>query len=95
MLVAWLAIHWMAPGTKSRAFVVGVWWLVLTITFEFVAGPYLFGDSWDELLVAYDMRLESPQSEDKKVEIQKRPAAATIFCVRTSLSDECRCGTVP
>lgn len=55
MAVAWLAIPWIAPGTRGRALAAGGWWLMLTLAFEFLAGHYLFGDSWQELLAAYNI----------------------------------------
>ena len=53
--VAWFTIPWIAPGTGSRALAAGGWWLVLTLAFEFLAGHYLFGDSWDKLLADYSI----------------------------------------
>lgn len=53
--VAWFTIPWIAPGTTSRALATGGWWLVLTLGFEFLAGHYLFGDSWDKLLADYNI----------------------------------------
>lgn len=53
--VAWLTIPWIAPGIWSRALAAGGWWLVLTLGFEFLAGHYLFGDSWDKLLADYNI----------------------------------------
>ena len=53
--VAWLAIPWIAPGTRSRALAIGGWWLILTLAFEFLAGHYLFGDPWQKLLADYSI----------------------------------------
>ncbi|HSB82017.1 MAG TPA: hypothetical protein VLM91_24820 [Candidatus Methylomirabilis sp.] len=53
--VAWFTIPWIAPGTMGRALATGGWWLVLTLGFEFLAGHYLFGDSWDKLLADYNI----------------------------------------
>lgn len=53
--VAWLAIPWIAPGTRSRALAIGGWWLMLTLAFEFLAGHYLFGDPWQKLLADYNI----------------------------------------
>ena len=30
-------------------------WLGLTVAFEFLGGHYLFGDSWERLLAAYNV----------------------------------------
>lgn len=53
--VAWFTIPWIAPATRSRALAAGGWWLGLTLAFEFLAGHYLFGDSWDKLLADYSI----------------------------------------
>lgn len=53
--VAWLTIRWIRPAKSRQAAAVGVGWVVLTIAFEFVAGHYLFGSSWEELLGAYNI----------------------------------------
>jgi len=53
--MAWLAIPWIAPGTRGCALTVGIWWVVLTLAFEFLAGHYLFGSSWQKLLADYNI----------------------------------------
>jgi hypothetical protein len=55
LLVAWLTIRWIAPRSRRDAWLVGLLWLALTLAFEFLAGHYLFGTSWRELLAAYDV----------------------------------------
>lgn len=55
VVVAWFAIPWIAPGTQGRALGIGGWWLVLTLAFEFLAGHYLFGDPWRQLLADYNI----------------------------------------
>jgi hypothetical protein len=52
---AWIAVPWIRPGTGREAWLVGVLWLVLTLAFEFLAGHYLFGNSWERLLAEYDV----------------------------------------
>jgi hypothetical protein len=54
-LTAWLTIRWMAPGTARRAWTVGVLWLSLTVAFELVAGHYVFGHPWSNLLADYNL----------------------------------------
>jgi hypothetical protein len=34
---------------------IGAVWLALTLAFEFLAGHYLFGSSWERLLADYDL----------------------------------------
>jgi hypothetical protein len=55
LLVAWLAILWIGARTDEEALRVGLLWLVLTVVFEFLAGHYLFGNSWEALLADYNL----------------------------------------
>jgi len=48
--VAWRAVPWIAPRTQGDAWRLGITWGVLTIGFEFMAGHYLFGTPWMQLL---------------------------------------------
>ncbi len=41
--------------TQRQALIMGVIWTVSTIAFEFIAGHYVFGHSWDALLADYDI----------------------------------------
>jgi len=41
--------------SDSEALLIGTIWLILTITFEFIAGHYAFGNSWDKLLADYNI----------------------------------------
>jgi hypothetical protein len=56
LLFAWLTIGWLAPGSPGDALRLGVWWVVLTLGFEFLAGHYVFGNPWRHLLADYDVR---------------------------------------
>lgn len=44
---------WLRLPSAGAALGVGLVWLVLTLTFEFGAGHYLFHKPWDALLVDY------------------------------------------
>ncbi len=37
----------------KESITIGVWWFILTLGFEFIAGHYLFKKSWEELLENY------------------------------------------
>jgi hypothetical protein len=50
-----LALPWVGPMTTGGAWGVGMIWLVLTVAFEFLAGHYLFGNSWEKLLLDYNI----------------------------------------
>ena len=39
----------------SAGIVCGIAWLVLTVAFEFIAGHYAFGNSWERLLADYNV----------------------------------------
>jgi hypothetical protein len=54
-VVAWLAIVWLHPHSANEALLIGDEWVLLTIAFEFLAGYYLFGSSWQALLAQYDV----------------------------------------
>ena len=55
VLVTAAFIDWIAPASVGDAVFVGVLWVALTLAFEFLAGHYLFGNSWERLLADYDV----------------------------------------
>jgi hypothetical protein len=55
LLASWFTIGWIRPMSKADAWTVGVVWLGLTLAFEFLAGHYVFGDSWSQLWAEYDV----------------------------------------
>jgi hypothetical protein len=55
LVVAWLAIGWIGPTDRQAAIAVGLFWLALTVLFEFGAGHYVFGNSWARLLADYNV----------------------------------------
>ncbi len=54
-LAAWLLVPWMRPASSRAAWSIGALWLLLTLAFEFLAGHYLLGDSWESLLAEYNV----------------------------------------
>lgn len=54
-VVAWTLLPWIRPLSARDAWSVGILWLALTLAFEFLAGHYLFGDSWEHLLAEYNV----------------------------------------
>jgi hypothetical protein len=52
---SWLTIGWIRPAGLRSAVPIGVGWLALTLAFEFLAGHYLFGTPWRQLLADYDV----------------------------------------
>lgn len=55
LLAAWLTLDWIGPDSWRDAGRIGVTWIVLTLAFEFLAGHYLFGTSWEKLLADYNV----------------------------------------
>jgi hypothetical protein len=55
ILLATVTIGWIAPRSSADALLVGVMWLILVLAFEFLAGHYLFGNSWEKLLADYNL----------------------------------------
>jgi hypothetical protein len=56
LLITWLTIRWMRPEAFGEALGIGILWLALTLSFEFLVGHYGFGKSWSDLLADYDLR---------------------------------------
>lgn len=52
LAVTCISLPWLGIRTRSRAFLVGAFWLVLTLIFEFAFGIWQ-GKSWAHMLEAY------------------------------------------
>jgi hypothetical protein len=55
LAVGWTAIPWIAPRSLQEAWTIGVLWVALTLAFEFLAGHFLFGKPWQELIADYNI----------------------------------------
>ena len=55
LLLTWLTIRWIEPRSSRDAWIVGALWVALTLGFEFLAGHFLFGDPWSQLLEEYNV----------------------------------------
>jgi hypothetical protein len=55
VVASWLTIRWLRPATARDAWSIGGLWVALTLAFEFLAGHYLFGTPWRQLLADYDV----------------------------------------
>lgn len=53
LATATASIDWIAPGGQIVS--LGLYWLTLTLAFEFLAGHYLFGNPWARLLEDYNV----------------------------------------
>lgn len=54
--VAWFAAPWYGRQTSTRWLLIGAFWLVLTLIFEFGVGRLIEHKSWAELLEAYTFK---------------------------------------
>lgn len=54
-VVALLTVRWIGPRGRRDAVLIGATWLALTLAFEFLAGHYLFGNSWEKLFADYNL----------------------------------------
>lgn len=55
LLLSWFAIAWIGPLSSRHVWTIGGLWVVLTLAFEFLAGHYVFGNSWTRLLADYNI----------------------------------------
>jgi hypothetical protein len=55
LLLSLTTIRWIRPVSGPEAWAIGGVWLGLTLGFEFLAGHYLFGNSWSRLLDDYNI----------------------------------------
>jgi hypothetical protein len=55
LLLAYLTIPWIHPRSGRETWVVGGLWVALTLAFEFLAGHFLFGNAWSQLLEDYNV----------------------------------------
>lgn len=55
LLLTRLTIHWIDPRSSRDAWSIGGLWVALTLGFEFLAGHFLLGDPWSQLLEEYNV----------------------------------------
>ena len=55
VLITWISMPWVGARTAAESWKVGGLWLGLTLSFEFLAGHFLFGNSWTALLADYNL----------------------------------------
>lgn len=53
LMVSFFSVRWIGIGDFGTAWAVGAGWLVATLSFEFLAGHYLFGNSWEKIFGDY------------------------------------------
>jgi hypothetical protein len=55
LLLTYLTIRWIHPRSSREAWTIGGLWVASTLAFEFLAGHYLFGNPWSQLLEDYNV----------------------------------------
>lgn len=55
LIVMWLMLPWIGPRNRGQVRQIGIAWLGSTVAFEFVAGRYAFGNSWEKLFADYNI----------------------------------------
>jgi hypothetical protein len=48
-------MSWIGATGATEGFRIGLLWTALTLAFEFLAGHYLFGNSWESLAADYNI----------------------------------------
>ena len=46
LLVSYFSIRWINPTGSIEPLIIGSFWVTLTVAFAFLAGHYVFGNSW-------------------------------------------------
>ena len=54
-MATWILLPWIHPTTARDAWLIGAFWVSLTLACEFLAGHYVFGNSWERLLADYNV----------------------------------------
>ena len=55
ILVTRVSIAWIGITSVREALLLGFGWTITTLTFEFIAGHYLFGNPWAKLMADYNL----------------------------------------
>lgn len=54
-VVMYLYVRRWLPASAKQAWLIGLFWMALTLAFEFLFFHYVGGHSWEELLANYDI----------------------------------------
>ena len=54
-MVTSTSIRWIKPEIFTDAILIGILWVLMTVAFEFLAGHYLFGTSWEKIIADYNI----------------------------------------
>lgn len=53
-VICFASFRWIGAADLTSAWILGFGWLAATLAFEFLAGHYLFGNSWDKIFADYN-----------------------------------------
>jgi hypothetical protein len=56
LLIAWLAVPWIAPASRGDALAVGSLWLAAMLAFEVSLGRFVFHAPWGRITADFDLR---------------------------------------
>jgi hypothetical protein len=48
-------MSWVGPNSQLENLLIGLFWVLLTVGFDFLAGHYAFKKSWETLLADYNI----------------------------------------
>jgi hypothetical protein len=54
-IYVWFVVQWLKLSSAGEALRLGVFWLVVTVVFEFVFGHFVMGHPWERLLHDYNV----------------------------------------
>ncbi len=54
-IYTWLIYPYLKIAQSGDSWVTGITWLLLTLIFEFIAGHYIFKNSWERLFQDYNL----------------------------------------
>ena len=55
-IYVWFVLKWLKLSSAQEAFRLGLTWLVLTVSFEFLFGHIVVGNPWREILQVFNVR---------------------------------------
>lgn len=55
-VITYISIPCIGSSDQKTYLVVGLFWLVLTLSFEFLFGYYVAGKPWEEIIQVFDIR---------------------------------------
>jgi hypothetical protein len=54
LMLCLATIRWLGPSNVLQGWMIGLFWVLLSVMFQFSFGHFALGVSWERLLAAYD-----------------------------------------